>query len=97
MTVDIIDIQVTVDNASRDDISVNRFYDNEVIMTSSFCHYHVISCKELRYSLRSVEKYAPWIRNIYIVTNGQIPSWLKVDHPRLTIVSHEVSCFMLLW
>lgn len=64
---------VTADNASRDDISVNRFYDNE----------------ELRYSLRSVEKYAPWIRNIYIVTNGQIPSWLKVDHPRLTIVSHE--------
>jgi hypothetical protein len=39
--------------------------------------------QELRYSLRSVEKYAPWVRNIYIVTNGQIPYWLDLSHPRI--------------
>ena len=27
---------------------------------------------ELRYSLRSVEQFAPWLRHIYIVTNGQV-------------------------
>jgi hypothetical protein len=27
---------------------------------------------ELRYSLRSLEKYAPWIRRVFIVTNGQV-------------------------
>ena len=29
--------------------------------------------EELRYSLRSLVKYAPWIRKIYIVTDNQIP------------------------
>ena len=44
---------------------------------------------ELRYSLRSLEMYAPWVRHVYIVTNGQIPSWLDMDNPRLTLVTHE--------
>ncbi|XP_072758380.1 N-acetylglucosamine-1-phosphotransferase subunits alpha/beta isoform X2 [Anoplolepis gracilipes] len=44
---------------------------------------------ELRYSLRSLEMYAPWVRHVYIVTNGQIPSWLDMDNPRMTLVSHE--------
>lgn len=43
---------------------------------------------ELRYSLRSIEKYAPWVRHIYLVTDNQIPNWLNVAHPRLTVISH---------
>lgn len=43
---------------------------------------------ELRYSLRSLESYAPWINRIYIVTNGQRPTWLT-DHPKITLVSHK--------
>ncbi|MDE5919514.1 MAG: Stealth CR1 domain-containing protein, partial [Duncaniella sp.] len=31
---------------------------------------------ELKYSLRSVEMYAPWIRRIFIVTDNQVPEWL---------------------
>ncbi|XP_037827535.1 N-acetylglucosamine-1-phosphotransferase subunits alpha/beta isoform X2 [Lucilia sericata] len=45
---------------------------------------------ELKYSLRSVEKFAPWVRNIYIVTNGQIPKWLDLTNERVKIVSHEI-------
>ncbi|XP_043666200.1 N-acetylglucosamine-1-phosphotransferase subunits alpha/beta isoform X1 [Vespula pensylvanica] len=44
---------------------------------------------ELRYSLRSLEMYAPWVRHVYIVTNGQIPSWLDMDNPRMTLITHE--------
>jgi len=44
---------------------------------------------ELRYSLRSVFKHAPWVRQIFIVTNGQIPSWLDINSPRVTIITHE--------
>lgn len=44
---------------------------------------------ELRYSLRSLEQYAPWIRHIYLVTDRQRPSWLVPDHPRLTVVDHR--------
>ena len=45
--------------------------------------------EELRYSLRSLEKYAPWIRHVYIVTDNQIPYWLNMQNPRLTVVSHQ--------
>jgi hypothetical protein len=42
---------------------------------------------ELRYSLRSLEMFAPWIRHVYLVTDQQRPDWL-VDNPRLTVVDH---------
>ncbi|KAH8371677.1 hypothetical protein KR093_008432 [Drosophila rubida] len=45
---------------------------------------------ELKYSLRSLEKHANWIRHVYIVTNGQIPSWLDLNYDRVTVVPHEV-------
>lgn len=45
---------------------------------------------ELKYSLRSLEMYAPWIRHVYIVTNGQIPKWLDLTNERVTVVPHEV-------
>jgi len=44
---------------------------------------------ELRYSLRSLEMYAGWIRHIYLVTADQVPPWLVQDHPKLTIVPHR--------
>lgn len=43
---------------------------------------------ELRYALRSVNKYAPWARHIYIVTDRQRPAWLK-DHPKVTVIDHK--------
>lgn len=55
------------------DISASRFEDNE----------------ELRYSLRSLERFAPWIRHVYVVTNGQIPYWMNMESSRLSIVTHE--------
>jgi hypothetical protein len=44
---------------------------------------------ELRYSLRSLHLYAPWVRNIFVVTDGQVPHWLNTDHPTITIVDHR--------
>ncbi|MFT3970115.1 MAG: stealth conserved region 3 domain-containing protein [Micropruina sp.] len=43
---------------------------------------------ELRYSLRSLYSNAGWYRRIWLVTDGQRPSWLA-DDPRLTVVSHR--------
>jgi hypothetical protein len=44
---------------------------------------------ELRYSLRSLEAFAPWVDNIYIVTNGDIPHWLDTSHSRISIITHD--------
>ncbi|MCM1163781.1 MAG: stealth family protein [Muribaculaceae bacterium] len=43
---------------------------------------------ELKYSLRSLELYAPWIRKIFIVTDHQVPCWLDISNPRVQIVDH---------
>jgi hypothetical protein len=39
--------------------------------------------------LRSLELFAPWVRQIYIVTANQKPAWLNVDHPKISLVSHR--------
>lgn len=57
---------------SHEAVDAARFVDND----------------ELKYSLRSVEMYAPWIRHVYIVTDGQVPSWLDLTNPRISIVDH---------
>ncbi|XP_063165520.1 N-acetylglucosamine-1-phosphotransferase subunits alpha/beta [Candoia aspera] len=67
------DLSAISQSKQDEDISPSRFEDNE----------------ELRYSLRSIERHAPWVRHIFIVTNGQIPSWLNLDNPRVTIVTHQ--------
>lgn len=56
---------------SSDSINQCRFRDNN----------------ELLYSLRSVEKYAPWVNRIFIVTDNQLPKF--VNTKRVTIVDHK--------
>lgn len=44
---------------------------------------------ELKYSLRSIDKYAPWLRRIFIVTDNQVPVWLDTSNARVRIVDHK--------
>ena len=44
---------------------------------------------ELRYSLRSIFRYMPWVRHIYLVTDQQRPSWLAREQDRVTVVDHS--------
>ena len=43
----------------------------------------------LKYWFRAVEKYAPWVNNVYFVTCGQKPGFLNVNHPKLKMISHS--------
>lgn len=44
---------------------------------------------ELKYALRSAYKHAPWVRNIFIVTDNQRPPWLDTSHPKIRIIDHQ--------
>ena len=44
---------------------------------------------ELRYSLRALEQFAPWVNHVWVVTADQHPSWLQRDHPWVSVVSHR--------
>jgi hypothetical protein len=43
---------------------------------------------ELKYALRSVYLYAPWVRHIFIATDSPRPAWLA-EHPHVTLVRSE--------
>ena len=43
---------------------------------------------ELKYSLRSIAMYAPWVRKVFIVTDNQVPAWLDTSNPKVRIVDH---------
>jgi hypothetical protein len=60
-------------HVSKEALSDARFMDNE----------------ELRYSIRSLFSYAPWINNIYIVTDNQIPEWLDSNCEKIKVIDHK--------
>lgn len=53
----------------------------------SEARFHQID--EIRYSLRSVASYFKEVRNIYLVTDAQVPWWLDISHPKITIIDHK--------
>lgn len=53
------------------------------------CEGRYIDNQELRFSLRSVAEYAPWINRIFIVTDRQTPDWLDTSNPKIRIVDHS--------
>ena len=42
-----------------------------------------------KYWFRAVEKNAPWVNKVFLVTNGTFPKWINPDHPKLVLVSHD--------
>lgn len=43
----------------------------------------------LKYWFRGVEKFAPWVRKVFFVTDGQKPAWLNDSYERLVCVDHR--------
>ncbi|MBS9766636.1 MAG: Stealth CR1 domain-containing protein [Flavobacteriaceae bacterium] len=65
----------------------NSFLDKSIKKASITGRYE--NNDELKYSLRSVEKYLPWVRKIFIVTDNQIPNFINPNHPKITLINHS--------
>ena len=61
------------DNTKNSDSADNRYRDWD----------------NLKYLFRGIEQYAPWVRKVFFVSDGQIPTWLRTDHDKLVIVDHK--------
>ena len=66
----------------------NQLLDPSALKPSMDCEGRYADNNELKFSLRSVEMYAPWIRKIFIVTDHQVPEWLNTENPKIQIVDH---------
>lgn len=78
-----------VDGSSPEYIAARRARQANAVLGEGDDHearYRQIN--ELKYALRSVYMFAPWIRRIFIATDSPAPEWLA-DHPSVTIVRSE--------
>lgn len=61
------------------------YLDQAVVGEGDDADARIRQIDELRYALRSVHRYAPWVRRIFIATDSSAPAWLA-DHPRVRVV-----------
>ena len=43
----------------------------------------------LKFLFRSIEKYAPWVRKIFLITDNQVPSWMDTNNKKVKIIDHK--------
>ena len=67
----------------------SKFTGIEMSGSGKDCKGRYADNDELRHNLRGVEKYAPWIRNIFIVTDNQTPDWLDTSNPKIKIINQN--------
>ena len=88
----VIDLVLTWVNGS-DPVWFNRMVKTaEEInyqLNKDFTEHRFIQHDEMKWALRSVEHFAPWINKIHIVTDNQYPSWIVKNHPKIQWVNHD--------
>lgn len=42
-----------------------------------------------KYWFRGVEKFAPWVNKVYLVTDGQIPDFLDLECSKVKLITHD--------
>ena len=42
-----------------------------------------------RYWFRAVERYAPWVNKVFLITNGKFPEWINPSCEKLVLVKHS--------
>lgn len=67
----------------------NSHRPDDEVHTEAASDARYINRDELKYALRSIKSYAPWVRKIFIVTDNQIPEWLDTSNESVEIVSHD--------
>jgi hypothetical protein len=78
-----------VDGSSPEYIAARRAQMEGVVLGEGDDHEaRFRQINELKYALRSVYMFAPWIRRIFIATDSPAPAWLA-EHPTVTIVRSE--------
>ncbi len=45
--------------------------------------------ENLKYWFRGIEKFAPWVERVHLVTCGHYPDWLNLNCPKLNFVRHS--------
>ncbi|MDQ0278313.1 hypothetical protein QO003_002616 [Arthrobacter silviterrae] len=75
-----------VDGSSQEYQAARREQESGVVLGEGDGHEaRFRQIDELKYALRSIYMFAPWIRTIYIATDSPAPQWLA-RHPKVRLV-----------
>lgn len=86
--IDLVYLWVNSSNASFIERKRERAQKYNIIISSGTMNKEV-DFNEIKYSIRSIEMFAPWIRNIFIVSKTPGPCWLNFSHPRLHYINDD--------
>lgn len=56
-------------------------------------NWRFVEVGEVKYAIYSIRRFAPWVRNIYLVTDDQCPDWLdnnKQKELNVQVIDHRV-------
>ncbi|WGE57044.1 Stealth CR1 domain-containing protein [Actinobacillus equuli] len=45
--------------------------------------------KIFKYWFRAIEKNASWVNKIFLITEGHLPDWINLEHPKLVHIRHS--------
>lgn len=67
----------------------SKYANNSTELKSANNEERYVNRDELKYSLRSLWMYAPFVRHVYLVTDNQVPKWLNQECEWISVVSHK--------
>ncbi|MGO2083605.1 Stealth CR1 domain-containing protein [Vagococcus sp.] len=85
-----IDFVVTwVDSEDLEWLNNKKKYQNSTSNNNLNGDSRYRNLDTFKYWFRSIEKYAPWVNKIYLITVGHYPKWLDIEHEKLVLVRHD--------
>ncbi|MCZ7833613.1 stealth family protein [Atlantibacter hermannii] len=86
-----IDVVYTWVN-DKDPVWKNKFYNYNELNVERHGQYATDTARfsnhnELYFSIKSVYKNIPWVRNIYLITDQQVPEWID-EYPDIKLIDH---------
>lgn len=75
-----------VDSSDPEWIKLYNYYrpDKPVTHRGRFRNWDIF-----RYWFRAVERYAPWVNKVYLITNGKFPKWINPQCAKLVLIEHK--------
>jgi len=85
-----IDFVITWVDSNDEDwlLKKNKFSKDRVFTKSQAGDNRYRDYGTLKYLFRSIEQYASWVNNIFLVTDGQRPNWLQTNG-KVKVIDHK--------
>lgn len=82
-------VVIWVDGNDPEWLREREKYKGNVVSASDNSVIRYRDWDNMRYWFRGVEKFAPWVNNVFFVTWGHLPKWLNTSAPKLKVIKHS--------